>query len=138
MPATNTSGEQVLEAVVAGPDGANRLFTCVGLANVPIYVSGGQQKTETWTFLIGPTLTRSQFYRAIGTASVAFQDVILVPPPIGLGSSGSFTVNINSVEADWDDESGRVEVRVELSLSANETNINISQLRYWVTIPAQI
>ena len=36
MPETNTIGEQVLEAVVAGPDGANRLFTVTGAANVQI------------------------------------------------------------------------------------------------------
>jgi hypothetical protein len=139
MPATSTSGEQVLETVVAGPDGANRLFTCTGLANVPIQVGGNQQKTETWTFLVGPTLTRPQFYRAIGTASVAFQDVFMQsqdPQMPGIG--GQFTVNVNSVEADWDDESGRVEVRIELFVSASNANLNINQFRYWVTILAQI
>jgi len=70
MPVTTTIGEQVLEAVIAGPDEANRLFTITGAANILISVTGGQQKTETWTFLVGPTFTRGQFYRAIGTASV--------------------------------------------------------------------
>ena len=49
-----------------------------------------------------------------------------------------YTVQINSVEADWDDESERVEVRVELFLSSNRADVNINQLRYWVTILAQI
>jgi hypothetical protein len=139
MPATTTSGEQILEAAVAGPDGANRLFTVTGLANVPISVGGNQQKTETWTFLVGPTLTRPQFYRAIGTASVAFQDVTLLPDPSMSGAFlREFTININSVEADWDDESGKVEVRVEVFLSSNNSNVNIAQMRYWVTILAQI
>src|SRR5439155_42754 len=31
MPTTDAIGEQVIEAVVAGPDGANRLFTVIGL-----------------------------------------------------------------------------------------------------------
>jgi len=66
MPVTTTIGEQVLEAVVAGPDEANRLFTITGAANVGISVSENQQKTETWTFLVGPTVRRGQFYRAIG------------------------------------------------------------------------
>jgi hypothetical protein len=135
MPVTQTTGEQVVEAVVAGPDEANRLFTITGVANAFVSVNAGQQKTETWTFLVGPTFTRGQFYRAIAIASVANQIVNVLPP-----APGNFQVGINSVEADWDDESGRVEVRVEIFLSANAgvSNVNINQLRYWVTILAQV
>ncbi len=135
MPVTQTTGEQVVEAVVAGPDEANRLFTITGVANAFVSVNAGQQKTETWTFLVGPTFTRGQLYRAIGIASVANQIVNVLPP-----APGNFQVGINSVEADWDDESGRVEVRVEIFLSANAgvSNVNINQLRYWVTILAQV
>jgi hypothetical protein len=82
MPATTTSGEQVLEAVVPGPDGANRLYTCTGAASV---------------------------------------------------------ISINSVEADWDDESGKVEVHVEIHLGASGGPLMaVTQLRYWVAILAQI
>jgi hypothetical protein len=132
MPTANTIGEHVLEAVVAGPDEANRLFTITGAANVAIFVPTGQQKTETWTFLVGPTLTRQQFYRAIGTASVSSQNVSIQTAP------GNFRIEISSVEADWDDESQRVEVRVEVVLFAGAGNVNIGHLRYWVTVLAQI
>ena len=133
MPATNTTGEQVLEAVVSGPDRANRLFICTGIANVQMSLGRDQEQiTETWTFFVGPNLTRTQFYRAIGTASVSFQTMDILGAPAG------FTVQIVSVEADWDDESERVEVRVEVLLSSSLTSIDITQLRYWVTILAQI
>ena len=133
MPATNTTGEQVLEAVVSGPDRANRLFICTGIANVQMSLGRNQEQiTETWTFFVGPNLTRTQFYRAIGTASVSFQTMDILGAPAG------FTVQIVSVEADWDDESERVEVRVEVLLSSSLTSIDITQLRYWVTILAQI
>ena len=133
MPATNTIGEQVLEAVVSGPDRANRLFICTGIANVQMSLGRNQEQiTETWTFFVGPNLTRTQFYRAIGTASVSFQTMDILGAPAG------FTVQIVSIEADWDDESERVEVRVEVLLSSSLTSINITQLRYWVTILAQI
>jgi len=136
MPVTTTIGEQVLEAVIAGPDEANRLFTITGAANILISVTGGQQKTETWTFPVGPTFTRGQFYRAIGAASVSSQFVNL---GIFQGPFGNFQLQINSVEADWDDESGRVEARVEIALSSDRMiNVDINQLRYWVTILAQI
>src|SRR5260370_34512373 len=98
MPATNTIGEQVLEAVVTGPDGANRLFTCTGIANVQMSLTRTQeQTTETWTFLVGPTLPRPQFYRAIGTAYVALQTVDIIGEPAGL------TVHDGSVRAAKDD-----------------------------------
>ena len=133
MPATNTIGEQVLEAVVTGPDGANRLFTCTGIANVQMSLTRTQEETtETWTFLVGPTLPRPQFYRAIGTASVSLQTVDIQGAPAG------FTVHVVSVEADWDDESERVEVRVEVLLSSDMIGVNINELRYWVTILAKI
>jgi hypothetical protein len=133
MPIANTTGEHVLEAVIAGPDEANRLFTITGAASAQIFLPGGQPKTETWTFLVGPTLTRRQFFPAIVTASVSFQNLNVQTAPF------SFQVAINSVEADWDDESERVEVRVEVFLTASASmNANISQLRYWVTILAQV
>ena len=133
MPATNTVGEQVLEAVVSGPDGANRLFTCTGIANVQMSLGRNQERmTETWTFFVGPNLTRTQFYRAIATASVSLQTMDILGAPAG------FTIQIVSVEADWDDESERVEVRVEVLLGSSLTSININQLRYWVTILARI
>src|SRR5436309_15547760 len=111
MPETTTSGEQILEAVVAGPDGANRLFTVTSTANVQILASGDPDPVNpTWTFLVGPTLTRGQFYRAIAAASVASDGVSKWGVPSGC------TVQINSVDGDGDDESERVEVRAELLL----------------------
>jgi len=132
MPATDAIGEQVIEAVVAGPDGANRLFTVTGAANVSIQATRQQRTTETWTFLVGPTLTRLQFHRAIGTASVASQIVSVQTAP------RKFTVNIHSVEADWDDEAQRVKMRVEIGLLSNGATVEITQIRYWVAILAQM
>ena len=132
MPTTDAIGEQVIEAVVAGPDGANRLFTVIGAANICIEATHQQRTTETWTFLVGPTLTRLQFHRAIGTASIASQIVSIQTTP------REFTVNIHSVEADWDDENQRVKVRVEIGLIANGATVTITQIRYSVTILAQM
>jgi hypothetical protein len=132
MPITDAIGEQVIEAVVAGPDGANRLFTVTGAANLSIHATGQQRTTETWTFLVGPTLTRLQFHRAIGTASVASQIVSVQTQP------REFTVNVHSVEADWDDENQRVKVRVEISVISNGATVEITQIRYWVAILAQM
>ena len=64
----------------------------------PIQATRQQCTIETWTFLVGPTLTRLQFHWAIGTASIASQIVSVQTP------RREFTVNIHSVEADWDGE----------------------------------
>ncbi len=132
MPTTDAIGEQVIEAVVAGPDGANRLFTVIGAANLSIQATRQQRTIETWTFLVGPTLTRLQFHRAIGTASVASQTVSVQTPP------REFTVNVHSVEADWDDENQRVKVRVEIGVMSDGATVEITQIRYWVAILAQM
>ena len=83
---------------------------------------------------MGPTFTRGQFYRAIGTASVSSQSAILQT------TSGNFVLAISSVEADLDDESGRVEVRAEVYLSSSTggPQLSVNQARYWVTVLAQI
>jgi hypothetical protein len=132
MPTTDAIGEQVIEAVVAGPDGANRLFTVIGAANLSIQATRQQRTIETWTFLVGPTLTRLQFHRAIGTASIASQIVSVQTPP------REFTVNVHSVEADWDDENQKVKVRVEIGVMSNGATVEITQIRYWVAILAQM
>jgi len=132
MPTTDAIGEQVIEAVIAGPEGANRLFTISGAANVCIEATRQQRTTETWTFLVGPPLTRLQFHRAIGTASIASQIVSVQNTP------REFTVNIHSVEADWDDENQRVNVRVEIGIIANGATVTITQIRYWIAILAQM
>ena len=132
MPVTNAIGEKVIETVVGGPEGANRLFTVTGAADLCIQATRQQRSTETWTFLVGPTLTRSQFHRAIGTASVASQTVSVQTTP------REFTVNIHSVEADWDDENQRVKVRVEIGVMSDGATVEITQIRYWVAILAQM
>ena len=132
MPTTDAIGEQVIEAVVAGPDGANRLFTVIGAANLSIQATRQQRTIETWTFLVGPTLTRLQFHRAIGTASVASQIVSVQTPP------REFTVNVHSIEADWDDENQRVKVRVEIGVISDGATVEITQIRYWAAILAQM
>ena len=133
MPVASTTGEQSLEATVTGPDGATRLITITGIANVALTVTGGQERTELWTFLVGPTLARTQFHRAIATASFTAETLH------AQNAGFEFRYAINSVDADWDDESDRVEVRVEVYLTASATmTLNLSQLRYSVTILAQL
>jgi hypothetical protein len=133
VPPATVQNAQVLEATVNGPDEANRLFTCTGNANFFMNVANGNQ-TQTFTFLVGPTLTRPQFHRATGTASVAgFQAFVQA------GANVNYSYRVNSVEVDWDDESGQIEVRVEIAASASAgVTLGVNGLSYYVAVLAEL
>jgi hypothetical protein len=83
---------------------------------------------ETYRLLVGPTLTGPS--RAIASASIA--NVFLL-------AAGQWS--IGDIEADFDDESGRMELRFELSISiypeAGATlprSIHIEAVEFTVTI----
>lgn len=117
---------QQLEVVVAGPDGANRMLTIHGQFDVSVSAIGTannvSQATNTYRLLVGPVLTRQQFYRAIGIASLSKTQVnINIVPAI-------CNISINDFDADWDDETGQVELKIDISASTfsqnNSTSIN--------------
>jgi len=120
---------QQIEAVVAGPEGANRLFTVAGQFEIP---SGSASQNQTFTVLVGPSLTRQQFLRAIATASLTKTTAIVqsLPSDFGWGIAG--------IDADWDDESGQVELRIEAFAYASGANnsTSINSLAFQVTILA--
>src|SRR5215212_2736642 len=125
---------QQIEAAVAGPDGADRLFTVTaqfdGGVNAFSQGNTSGQQTQTFTVLLGPVLRRQQFVRAIGTASVARTQVNMQTVP------NSFAMNIVGIDADWDDESGQVELRLEanVSVSGNNNSATINGFAFHVTI----
>lgn len=117
---------QQLEVVVGGPDGANRMLTIHGQFDVSVSAIGTannvSQATNTYRLLVGPVLTRQQFYRAIGIASLSKTQVnINIVPAI-------CNISINDFDADWDDETGQVELKIDISASTfsqnNSTSIN--------------
>jgi hypothetical protein len=139
IPASQIQNPQVIEAAVAGPDGANRLFTVTGQFDINFNLfsqgAGQTQQNETFKVLVGPVLSRQEFFRAIGTASLAKTNFALQsPPPYNLGWS------ITGIDADWDDESGQVELRVEVSVLVSGLNnrAGIGGLAFQVTILAAL
>ena len=131
MPATSTVNEQVIEAVVSGPGTANRLFTCTGQAQVNMQASP-QERRETWTFLVGPALPQ-RFLRATASVSVAGYGIYLFGP-----TDAWYNLAFESVEADWDDESGKTEVRVEVLMTAAGMNFTLSKIGFSVTVLAEL
>jgi hypothetical protein len=79
-------------------------------------------------------LTRKQFCGAIATASLAKTSFSINATPANFGWQ------ILSVDADWDDESGQVELRIEAAANCSGQN-NGSQINgfiFHVTILAAI
>ena len=129
MPQANVVSTEMLTSEVRGPDGANRLFTCVGEAASDFYLPSGHNRTETWTFLVGPTFAVKKFHRAVGTGSISRLSVNAQQAPMFYG------VGVENVDSDWDDESGQVNVRIELWGSAgNSVTMHVYRVRYAVTI----
>jgi hypothetical protein len=116
---------QQVDVMVAGPDDANHLFIIDGQFNTSLTV-GSQGSNlavakETFSVLVGPKLTNRQFVRAIATASV------VRPQIINTAAAGfAATWDIIDVDADWDDESGQVELRIEAQVTCSGSNASAS------------
>jgi len=93
-------------------------------------------KKEIFTVLVGPVLTSKQFVSANATVSVA--KTFMSNVAAGSGVNGGW--RILGADADWDDESGQVELRIEAeveSVSAGLT-LQIDGFAFHVTILAAV
>jgi hypothetical protein len=140
IPTNQIQNLQTIEATVAGPDGANRLFIISGHAPATLTAVGPQggtiaRNTETFTLLVGPTLTRRQFVRASAIASMIGINAYLPIP-----DSAQQLWQILGVDADWDDEAQQTELRVELSTMVTGSNnqVTISGFAFQVTVLAEM
>ena len=134
IPANQIQNLQQIEAVVAGPDDANRLFILDGQFDITMQAASQGplvRQRETFSLLVGPVFTKHQFSRAIATAS-------LIKTSFTAGAAPGW--QILGVDADWDDESGQVELRIEAEvdcLGANQSAY-ISGFAFHVTILAAV
>lgn len=119
---------QQMEVAVNGPDGATHLILCTGVAKLP------SPSYKTFTFLVGPAISRRQFVGAIASGALSTvqannkdttQD-IAVP---------ELEANLVSVNADYDDETCHVIVTAEVSSNTTITKLAIS---YNVSILAEL
>ena len=130
---------QQLDVLVAGPDEANHLFIIDGQFDASLAI--GSQSTnsavakETFSVLVGPKLTNRQFVGAIATASIAKTQLVNTAP-----GAFSGTWDIIDVDADWDDESKQVELRIEAQVSCSGSNqsASINGFAFHVTILAAL
>jgi hypothetical protein len=118
---------QKMEVAVNGPDGATHLVLCTGIATLSC------TGHETFTFLVGPRLSRRQFVGAVASGALSTIQAS-EKKPIGNNIEVELSANLVLIDASYDDESGQVKVRTEVSSMAM-TKLAIS---YNVTILAEL
>jgi hypothetical protein len=119
---------QQMEVAVNGPDGATHLILCTGVANL------GSASHETYTFLVGPQLSQRQFVGAIASGALS---TIQTHDKDSTENHAEVELKADLVliDANFDDESGQVRVRAEVSSSIAMTKLAIS---YNVSILAEL
>jgi hypothetical protein len=106
------SQQTVLVDGITGPSGATQMYITTGFAI--LQGGGGPNVTAEYSGLIEPTLTVGQFKRAIAQASpAAFAVWQMGMPAAGASQNVSARWSVNSVDADWDDETGKIELTFE-------------------------
>ena len=109
---------QNMQVGISGPDGANTLIIASGIANCSLNVSTsgpGSQNTQrgSYSVLLEPALTQPQFRRAIATGALA--SISYNHSDITQQAFVAWTVE--SVEAHWDDDSGKIELQFDVSVT---------------------
>lgn len=118
---------QQMEVAVNGPDGATHLVLCTGMANL------GPLSHETYSFRVGPQLSRRQFVGVI--ASGGLSTVLAFSKNSLEGNAIELEAELIAIYANYDDEAGQVKVRAEVASSKIMTKLSIS---YNVSILAEL
>lgn len=115
----NLIDTQQMEVAVNGPDGATHLILCTGIANL------SSCSHETFTFYAGPQLSRRQFVGAI--ASGALSTIQMHDKASGESYPETKPkTSILAINAQYDEESGRVKVSAEVASSTANIRFAIS------------
>ena len=119
---------QQMEVAVSGPDGATHLILCTGVASL------SSSSNDTYTFLVGPRLSRRQFVGAIASGALStIQGYDKNPSTDNAGTEQG--ADLILIDANYDDESNQVMVRAEVSSSVAMTKVAIS---YNISILAEL
>ncbi len=115
-PATITS-EQSLQVGVTGPDDIRSMHVVSGIANgsLSAFAQSGNFVTQQATFAahVGPQLNAPQFRKAIASAAITS---LLVS-----GTGNLVNWEVTDVDADFDDEAGRIKLSFDLRISVQAT-----------------
>ena len=121
-----------MTVLVNGPDGANTLLITTGFMHCALSqenMAAGGNTSAIFTALMGGPIPPAQFKRAIATASLASINGSVPEAP---AAPSAVSWGIDSVDADFDDESGQIKLGVELSVSAAFASATLLTVGYQV------
>ena len=125
---------QKLEYDVTTAAGPSHVTVVTGMISANVQAGSNSNQSGSFKALVDPQLNPGQFIKATATASMNslfFQ----------LGVTPGFAVwRIDEVEATFDDESGRVQLRVDATVgsSGNNSNTQLVAIGFQVTTLAKI
>jgi hypothetical protein len=134
----NIVSEQTVEVAVNGPNDITRMYIVTGIAEGSFreLAAGGagfQSDTETFEAHVGPSLTASEFRRATATASLAQIE-------FRGGDASVASWGVTDVDADFDDDVGKVQLQYDLALTvtpgAAQASTRVSGVSFQVIILA--
>jgi hypothetical protein len=119
---------QQMEVAVNGPDGATHLVLCTGIANLSFV------NHETFTFCVGPQLSKRQFVGAI--ASGALSTIQMHGSVFSKSNPETeLRARLVAITATYDEDSSQVKVSAEVA--SNTTAIWLA-INYNVSILAEL
>jgi hypothetical protein len=131
----NVSSEQSTQVGVNGPNDVANMHVVTGIANGSLSAfapSGGSFVSQQATFAahVGPTLTAAQFRKGVASAAIT---------SLSLSGTGVFTQwAVTDVDADFDDDAGRVELTFDLQVmvqgSTSSVNAVVASVGFQVFI----
>ena len=87
--------------------------------------------TEPAVLLPQPVLKAGQFRRAMASASIAGLSSYAAAGDIAFVGN-TFNVTIQSVDADYDDESNQIELRIDIFFGARMGEVRVTKLAFQV------
>ena len=120
---------------MTGPNDVATMHVVTGIANGQLNTfaqaaAGFVQQQSTFAALVGPVLTAAQFRKAIASAAIT---------SLTLQGDGSFVRwEVTDVDADFDDEAGRIKLSFDLRVGVQAATGSVSAVVASVGFQVQI
>jgi len=131
-PLVTPTNVQKMEFDVTTVEGPCRVTVVTGTLSVGL-VANSDSQSFSFTALVDPTLNPGQFRKATATAALAATAATLNTPP-----PNTFSFSVDGVEANFDGQTGRTELRVDLTVQVSNGTAAIQRITFQVTTLAKL
>ena len=129
--AVTPTNVQKMEFDVTTAEGSCRVTVVTGTLPAGLVANSGTQSLSL-TALVDPTLNPGQFRKATATAALAAAGANLGAP------TSAFSFSVDGVEANFDGQTGRTELRVDLTVDVSGGTAAIPRIAFQVTTLAKL